>query len=112
MKPQMTRKTDWLEVDTDNGIWWVPTDVVDRVTLFEVEELSRGKLNKELDAGELSERAGKEIIQYTDGNVVDTVKITRGYGVRLSMPGYLDCSEWSVHSNKRSAIREARKLER
>jgi hypothetical protein len=41
---------------------------------------------------------------------VDSVACVYGYGVRLSAPGYLDCTDWSFCRTKREALKEAREL--
>jgi hypothetical protein len=43
-----------------------------------------------------------KIQQYTDGEPQDWENI-KGYGARLSVPGYLDCTEWSVFDTKEEA---------
>jgi len=88
MEPQLDGKCEWAEIETDNGTWYVPADVDD----FR----SRGR----------KERA----LQYTEGSTVHSVKIRKGYGVRLSAAGYMDCTEWDFYTNYRAARRAFRDL--
>ncbi len=34
---------------------------------------------------------------------VYSISVIKGYGARLSAPGFLDCTEWAVFTNKREA---------
>ena len=38
-----------------------------------------------------------------DVSSVHEVQVQEGYGARLSMPGYLDCTDWSVHETEKEA---------
>lgn len=73
---------DWYEIDTRNGITVIPADIV----------------------GDAPTAA--EVLQYLDVfRESDVYKITKrtGFGARLSAPGYLDCTEWSVFDTEKEA---------
>jgi hypothetical protein len=95
MKPEVTEKQDWAEVETTAGIWWVPFDVLSK---SEAESARRGNF--------------EPLLKYTEGNAVylDQSGIKKGYGVRLSAPGYMDATEWEVYGSKKEALRRAREL--
>lgn len=80
MEAVITEKMTWFEVDTKHdGIVYLPSDVC-----------------SESDA-----------LEAADGEP-ERVKVVRGYGVQSSAPGYLDCTPWTVYSNKREAMRAYR----
>ena len=67
-------------VDTSEGTYFVPTDLVE------------GAENRE----QILEILGIQSEVYE-------MDIISGYGARLSMPGYLDCTEWTVHPSQLEA---------
>jgi len=75
MEKQVTEKSDWYEIDGTEGTVWVPADVV-------------GSL----------EHAG----DYYAGEIW-TVEARKGYGARLSAPGYMDCTDWCVFDTEAEA---------
>lgn len=74
MEPQVTGKTKWYQVDTDNGIVSYPAD---NFTTTDV--------------------ALENDVEDEDVNTVV------GYGARMSAPGYLDCTEWVVFDTAEEA---------
>lgn len=104
MKAQITIKMDWLELDTDCGIWFVPFGDLGL-------DCSAAAVVSEVCEDGCQDTADK-LLQYTEGTRLDGVRLVRGYGVRLSAPGYLDCTDWDVYPNKRDAWRAYRELER
>ena len=100
MEPQITDKQDWFEIDTDNGIWYVPFNipncrVTDALACVENED----------------EDTIQELLLYTEGTELNEVTVVHGYGVRLSADGYMDCTEWDIFTNKREAMRAYRELQ-
>lgn len=71
-------KGDWYEVETNCGTEVVPADLTDGTV------------------GDLA--------QYIEGSRIGEVTKRHGVGARLSAPGYMDCTEWSVFDT----IEEAR----
>ena len=74
MQPQITNKRNWYAVDGTDGMFFY--DVLD----FNEEQLK----------------------DCYPGDVVEIEMIT-GYGARLSAPGYMDCTEWSVFDTELQA---------
>lgn len=97
MEVEMTGKEEWISYDSDTaGGGVIPMDVLS------AEE------RRLFDAGDYS-----GIVKYTEairGDLYD-VKVIKGYGVRLSAPGYLDATEWDVFDTKREAEEHADELE-
>jgi len=95
MKPVITEKQDWAAVETNNGTWWVPFEVL---SSRETESAKSGDF--------------EPLLQYTEGTRVynDQSSIKKGYGVRLSAPGYMDATDWEVYGNLKEAQRRAREL--
>lgn len=100
MEHEITEKTLWLEIESSRyGTWWV---------LAEYAPDWEAPLNAAVSAGFINPELVENIIRYTEipnVNYVDRITLIRGYGARLSMPGYLDCTEWCVFKT----LREARK---
>lgn len=95
MEPEVTDKQEWAEVETSAGGWAVPFDVLSK---SEAARARRGDF--------------EPLLQYTEGTKVysDRSRIRKGYGVRLSAPGYMDATEWEVYGSKKEALRRAREL--
>jgi hypothetical protein len=95
MEPEVTGKDEWAEVETNSGTWWVPFDILSK---SEAESARRGDF--------------EPLLQYTEGTQVysDQSSIRKGYGVRLSAPGYMDATEWEVYGSLKEAKRRAREL--
>ena len=83
MQDQVTTCQRWLEVETTNGTEYLPVDLV-------------GDLpdSQFLDGG-ITEDNSADVQAYCDGTV-QSWKNIKGYGARLSAPGYMDCTEWAV----------------
>ena len=100
MQNQVTRKLFWYEIDTPCGTFAIP-----------VEDAGLGaKLNDLLRAQEwdsLTEEQQEEVsdvlLQYCEAQSIDSVQVREGYGARLSAPGYMDCTEWSVFDSPEEA---------
>lgn len=74
MQPEITEFEKWVKVDGTAGIHWY--------------------LGQYFTMGEATKNyPGK----------VEDVELWRGYGARLSMPGYLDCTEWTVFDSRSDA---------
>lgn len=76
---QVTSKMQWWQVETTAGTEFFPVELI-------------GKEPADSDAFEL----------YCEGQVLSWEKI-EGFGARLSAPGYLDCTEWTVFSSESDA---------
>lgn len=82
MKPQITIKQEWWDLEGTAGTDYFPCLFVSK----------------------------KDAIASYPGTVVSIKKI-KGYGVRLSAPGYMDCTEWEVFTNKKEALSRFKELE-
>ena len=90
MQKQVTGLEDWAEVETNCGTEFVP-----------IEQLGI-KLTDNLDAESL-ERARIALRDYVEGSKILDYQIVKGYGARLSAPGYMDCTEWTVFDTELEA---------
>jgi hypothetical protein len=95
MEPEVLDKQEWVEIETNNGTSWVPIDVL---SASEVQSARRGDY--------------EPLLKYTEGTKVysDQSRIRKGYGVRLSAPGYMDATEWEIYGSKKEALKRAREL--
>ena len=76
MQPQMTDQQWWFYYETrSEGTTWVPAEL-----------FSPDSLAKELG-----------------DDLVGSIGVTAGYGVRRSAPGYLDCTPWDVYDDEDDA---------
>ena len=68
-------------------------------------ETSNGTVAIQLDLiGKTLHPTAKEISRFIEGEFL-SCSIVDGYGARLSMPGYLDCTEWTVFPSEEQAYR-------
>jgi len=85
MKPEIVGPTDWWEVETNQGTYWVQCEFV----------------------GYKDDVNAVKLLDYlpdtTDTNEILRWEFKSGYGARLSMPGYLDCTEWCVCDSEKEA---------
>jgi hypothetical protein len=97
MRPEVTDKQEWAEVETNSGTWWVPFDIL---SSSETESARRGDF--------------EPLLQYTEGTEAynEQSGIKKGYGVRLSAPGYMDATDWEIYGAKKEALKRARELAR
>lgn len=95
MEPEVLDKQEWAEVETNYGTSWVPLDVL---SASEAASARRGDF--------------EPLLKYTEGTKAynDQSRIRKGYGVRLSAPGYLDATNWEFYSSKKEALKRAREL--
>lgn len=71
---------NWWIIETNEGIDVIPADLVGT------------------NLGDLAETCR----DFISGRFV-SAELLRGYGARLSMPGYLDCTPWSFHETEKEA---------
>jgi hypothetical protein len=70
----------WIEVETTHGTQWISQDVVGLQSVFSADDVA----------------------DYIEGKFI-SAQLVYGYGARLSMPGYLDCTEWTVYETEEEA---------
>jgi hypothetical protein len=80
MQNQVTRKIRWIEVDSDAGTEWIP-----------------------FENAKTSNPTASDVKDFIQGRKVYSVRVVDGYGARLSAPGYLDCTEWTVFDTEEEA---------
>lgn len=78
MKPQIIYG-EWIRVETNVGTEDLEGD------------LFKGVPNEE------------DVRDYLEGDEIYSIERITGYGARLSMPGYLDCTPWCVHTLEQDA---------
>jgi hypothetical protein len=95
MQRQITGNENWLVVETTQGTEFIR---IADVSLFvrNSEQISQPLTDDE------REETIEKIQEYTEGKPQSWENI-RGYGARLSAPGYLDCTEWSVFDTREEA---------
>jgi hypothetical protein len=79
MQKQITVKQSWWRVETSQGTEIVPTDLVSQ---------------------EPADSCAFE--DYCEGQV-QSWELIEGFGARMSAPGYMDCTEWSVFDTAEEA---------
>lgn len=86
MIAQLTERQEWYMVDGQFGTEYIPYELVmddlDSLTDYSVQV----------------------------GHPGTTIQIVSGYGVRLSAPGYLDCTEWEVYDEPEDAMNRFQEL--
>ena len=96
MEAELTDKQWWYEVDGPQGTEWIPADLVDDHAIrAELANWEKGTI----PAG---------LVDYCENTSAWTIRREYGYGVRSSMPGYLDCTAWTVYANLQEAKRAYR----
>ena len=95
MQPEI-RHGLWLRVDTMNGTWWLPEDLVGPVFLKQDVTYDVDWLNLEEDSK--FRPLLNDLEAFVEADVYDIYELTlvEGWGGRMSAPGYLDCTEWIV----------------
>lgn len=86
---------EWYEIDGSHGTTYVPSDIIGVVTI-NGKAIRKGKLYKS------TANLDKQLRDYVSGEVY-SVQLRDGYGARLSAPGYMDCTEWSVFDTQDEA---------
>jgi hypothetical protein len=95
MQKQITVKQAWIEVATTHG-----TEFLDAVTL------GLNIRDSQTETHSLTDKERESVISklsdYCEGTIQEW-KTIRGHGARLSAPGYLDCTEWTVFDTEKEA---------
>lgn len=96
MQPEIYHGKAWL-VETYNGTEVVPDDLV--------------SLPDSLDGDEMLCEGIKQLQPFCEGAIIEVPDYPiSGWLVRLTMPGYLDCTEWSLFETEQEAIDWAKNL--
>jgi hypothetical protein len=70
----------FFKIETTQGTEWIPQDVI----------------------GKQSTLTANEAQPYIEGKFI-SASLVDGYGARLTMPGYLDCTSWTVFETEADA---------
>ena len=95
MQRQITGLENWLRVETSQGSEFIR---IADVSLF---VRNSEQISQPLTDDERAEYAN-QIQGYVEGTP-ETWENVKGYGARLSAPGYLDCTAWDVFETKQEA---------
>jgi len=110
MKPEVTSKVEWLKVD-GNSIDYIPEDIVDTARIRKLLKIEDAEA-RDLILEHIIWPAIKDYVDVHSPAEIDSIEVVKGYGVRLSVPGYLDCTDWEVYRSLREANNRARELVR
>lgn len=103
MKPQMTDLQEWVEVETNEGTFFIPNDEVG------LTEDDVAAIMAKYEGPPIEDSNGDEIPpalrDFVPGRRLmgDGVRLVSGYGVRSSAPGFLDCTDWAVYESLEEA---------
>jgi hypothetical protein len=109
MEHQITDKQYWYEVDGPQGTEYIPADVVgcmttvgNTVRVSTVEELRM--IDGELpDSDNCRYPVPSALADYCENKEAWRIDLIQGYGARISAPGYMDRTEWSVFDTPEKA---------
>lgn len=82
----------WVRIDGPNGTEFIPADLVDTTSLTLGETQTEG-------LGPIIEATA----DYRENREVYEAELIEGWGARLSAPGYMDCTSWSVFETEAEA---------
>lgn len=94
MQPFVTKRMEWVEIDGPCGITYVPGDIFSRETLQAIKNAEDEDTPDELIA--LAR-------DYYESSTIYYVAVTKGFGARMSAPGYMECTEWFVFNTEAEA---------
>jgi len=95
MQRQIAGLENWVRVETTHGTEFI---CVADVSLFVRDSETRTHPMSDEDRDATIEK----ICPYVEGKPLSWENI-KGYGARLSAPGYLDCTEWAVFDTREEA---------
>ena len=93
----------WIEVDGPNGVDAFPADLVAGHWAWDVGTTYARPENATEDDNDTWELMCQSVSDYTENREIWTITIRKGYGARLSAPGYMDCTPWSVFDSAEEA---------
>ncbi len=110
MDAEMTEKQEWVMVDGDSGIEAIPSDLIDMDALRSI--LENDMENGLRSQADCLDDVARLVRDYVECLKVFGIEIVKGYGVRSSAAGYMDCTSWSVYTTKKEALAAARQEQR
>lgn len=101
MQEQIEEGT-WVQIDGHMGTEWIPADLVD---LNEVNGLI-----KQLETGKQVDLTNTSLKDYSENKEAFYLEVIHGFGARLSAPGYMDKTEWTVFETKEQAAEHLKEM--
>lgn len=99
MERQITLRRRWLEIDGSVGVTAV--DAADAPELLAAYERWHAA-DSDHGSDDLEQEMLAAAETYYEGDP-ESVTLRTGFGARLSAPGYLDCTEWTVFDTEAAA---------
>jgi hypothetical protein len=96
MEPQIVQGT-WITIDGPMGGESIEADLVDANAVQE--------LIARIDAGEQVNLRDTVLADYTENDTAYSIDIQTGFGARLSAPGYMDKTDWTVFDTEEEAAK-------
>ena len=110
MKSEVTDRIEWLVVDGD-GIDYLPEDLVDTARIKKLLKIEDDEA-MDLVIEHIIWPKIKDYVRIHNFAAIESLEVITGYGVRLSAPGYMDCTDWEVYGSLKEANKRARQLDR
>ncbi len=112
MEPEIVQGT-WYEIDGPAGIAFYNVDILGPISEiedeYEPDETGAApKLGDMIDWEEMETPAG--LLDYIENPEVWNITKREGYGARMSAPGYLDSTDWSVYDTEEEAEEELKDM--
>ena len=101
MKPQI-EFGEWLEVDGACGIEAVPADLIGGTSWMKYDvDYDTDCMEEDSDLRNVLD----SVEDFIESNVDDvtSIQLIEGYGARLSAPGYMDSTSWTVFKTREDA---------
>jgi hypothetical protein len=97
MQKQITDPQEWIAIDGNCGTTYVPVDV-DPGLASDIKRMSTVQ-----DEQAIHRMCDDRAAQYYEGTKIDSLDVVHGIGARMSAPGYMDCTDWSIFDNATEA---------
>jgi hypothetical protein len=94
MQPDI-QKGEWVEIDGPQGGESVSAEYVDMAEV--------AALIEQLEAGNQVDLKNTSLKDFVQNDKAFSINVVTGYGARLSAPGYLDSTEWTVFDTEDEA---------
>ncbi len=96
MQPEIAHGK-WIAAETTVGTEYIPQDVVGKL-----EALANVGDEINTDPPEHGDTIAK-LRPYLEGDL-QSAEVVEGFGARLSAPGYMDCTDWTVLVSREEAV--------